>query len=204
MTCEKFEVRYCDYLDGVLDEAGRKSVESHLNSCASCAALAKDIQGSLAFLETVPDVDAPPELVTRILFRTPQTRPGAKAGGAWPMGWLTGWMGPILQPKLAMGMAMTILSFSLIGRMAGLPQRQLTSEDLNPVRVWTAVEVKVGRTWDRAVKYYENLRLVYEIQSRLREWSDQEELARRNESDAATIDATPANERNGGEGRRSQ
>jgi predicted anti-sigma-YlaC factor YlaD len=204
MTCEKFEVLYCDYLDGALDAAGRKSVESHLDSCAACTALAKDIKGTLAFLEKVPGVEAPPELVTRILFHTPETGPGKNAGSLRPMGWLTSWMGPMLQPKLAMGMAMTILSFSLIGRMAGLPQRQLTAEDLNPVRVWTSVEVKVGRTWDRAVKYYENLRLVYEIQSRLREWSEQEELARRNESDAATIDATPESERNDGERSRSQ
>ncbi len=29
--------------------------------------------------------------------------------------------------------------------------------------------------WDRAVKYYDNLRLVIEIQSRLKEWTDQEQ-----------------------------
>jgi hypothetical protein len=204
MTCEKFEVLFCDYLDGALDAAGRESIESHLNSCAACTEFAKDVKGSLAFLESVPEVDAPPELITRILFHTPDTRPGKSSGGFWSMGWLTGWLGPVLQPKLAMGMAMTILSFSLIGRMAGLPQRQLTAEDLNPVRVWTSVELKVGRTWDRAVKYYENLRLVYEIQSRLREWSEQEELARRNESEAATIDASPTSGRSGAERSKSQ
>ena len=204
MTCEKFEVLFCDYLDGALDAAGRTSVESHLSACAACAEMAKDVKGSLAFLEAVPDVDAPPELITRILFHTPDTSPGKGSAGFWSLGWLTGWLRPVLQPKLAMGMAMTILSFSLIGRMAGLPQRQLTADDLSPVRVWTSMELKVGRTWDRAVKYYENLRLVYEIQNRLREWSEQEELARRNESDAATIDATPTSERNGGERRKSQ
>jgi hypothetical protein len=31
------------------------------------------------------------------------------------------------------------------------------------------------------VKYYENLRLVFEIQSRLQEWTEQEELERQNE-----------------------
>jgi hypothetical protein len=35
------------------------------------------------------------------------------------------------------------------------------------------------RSWDRAVKYYQNLRLVYEIQSRLQEWSAEEELDRK-------------------------
>ena len=32
----------------------------------------------------------------------------------------------------------------------------------------------VQRGWERTVKYYENLRVVYEIQTQLKEWSDQQ------------------------------
>jgi hypothetical protein len=52
--------------------------------------------------------------------------------------------------------------------------RQLTPADLDPVRVWTATEDRVARWWDRGVKYYQNLRLVFEIETRFKEWSDEQ------------------------------
>ena len=48
--------------------------------------------------------------------------------------------------------------------------RQLTPSDLDPVKVWTSAENRVNRIWERGVKSYENMRLVYEIQTRLSEW----------------------------------
>ena len=78
-----------------------------------------------------------------------------------------------------MGMAMTILSFSMLGRLAGIEVRQLKPQDLHPASVWAAVDNRVYRTWERAVKYYENLRLVYEVQTRLQEWTGQEEEDRK-------------------------
>jgi hypothetical protein len=113
-------------------------------------------------------------------------------------------------------MAMTILSFSMVGRIAGVPQRQLTLSDLEPARVWAAFDDKVHRTWDRALKYYENLRLVYEIQGRLQQWSAQEEEERKaqsgshiepkappssgNASGATSSEATNAESRTGKQG----
>jgi hypothetical protein len=81
-------------------------------------------------------------------------------------------MEPILQPRYAMGMAFTLLSFAMLGRFAGIEVRHLTPADLDPVKIWTAAEDRAARTWQRAVKYYESLRLVYEIESRVKEWSD--------------------------------
>ena len=50
--------------------------------------------------------------------------------------------------------------------------------------------------WDRAVKYYDNLRLVIEIQSRLQEWSDQEQPAVAGKQNPPSVkdqpDAAPA------------
>jgi hypothetical protein len=71
-----------------------------------------------------------------------------------------------------MGMAMTVLSFAMLGRFAGIQVRQLKPSDLNPANVWVALEDKAQRTWDRGVKYYESLRLVYELQTRVKEWTD--------------------------------
>jgi hypothetical protein len=74
-----------------------------------------------------------------------------------------------------MGMAMTILSFSMLGRFAGIEVRQLKPSDLDPTKVWAVVDDNVHRAWARAVKYYDSLRLVYEMQARLQEWTQQED-----------------------------
>ena len=87
------------------------------------------------------------------------------------------WLEPVLQPRFAMGMAMTVLSFAMLGRFSGIQVRQLKPSDLDPVKVWTAAEDRVQRTWERTVKYYESLRLVFEIQTRLREWTDEQQQA---------------------------
>ena len=43
-----------------------------------------------------------------------------------------------------------------------------------PAAVWSEIDDRAHRTWARAVKYYESLRFVYEIQSRLKEWTEQD------------------------------
>src|SRR5262249_11694492 len=84
------------------------------------------------------------------------------------------WFEPVLQPRFAMGMAMTMLSFAMLFKFANIPERSLKPSDLDPVKVWAAAEDKVVRWWERGVKYYENLRVVYEIQTRLRDWTQEE------------------------------
>lgn len=179
MNCSEVEILLCDYVDGLLAAgAGRSSLEQHLNQCAACRELAHDAAAATAFIRQAETVEPPPELVTRILFQIPTAAAAPRSRGRLRT-WLAGWLQPVLQPRFAMGMAMTILSFSMLGKFASLPQRQLSAADLNPVKVYSSVEDRVQRTWDRAVKYYENLKLVYEIQSRLKEWTDQEESERK-------------------------
>ncbi len=176
MNCAELDILICDYVDGALPAAGRAAVESHLKGCASCQALVDDSRAVLSFLEGVPAVEPPPQLITRIINEVPAAEgspssAGRKAGGVG--GWLWGWMKPMMQPRMAMGMAMTILSFSMLGRFTA-PVKQLKPSDLDPVKVWASVEDKSHRVWDRTLKYYESLRVVYEIQSRLKDLSDQE------------------------------
>ena len=175
MTCAEFEILLCDYIDGTLEAPVRHDLENHQAQCPSCAEFARDVTGAFEFIRRTADVEPPPELLTRLTFDIP-------TGGTARKGlrsWLTGWLQPLLQPRFAMGMAMTILSFSMLGRLAGIEVRQLKPQDLYPASVWAAVDNRVHRTWDRAVKYYENLRLVYEVQTRLQEWTRQEEEDRK-------------------------
>lgn len=172
LTCADFEVLLCEYLDGTLEAAGRALIEAHQRECASCAELARDAAGGMAFIGRAAEPEPPADLLTRIAFEIPSTP-------AERQPWWKFVFRPVMQPKFAMGMAMTILSFSMLGRFAGIEVRQLRPSDLEPARIWAALDDRTHRVWDRAVKYYESLRVVYEVQSRLKEWSEQEEEERK-------------------------
>ena len=180
MTCAELEILLADYVDGTLHAEPKSALEAHSSECAACAELMRDVIGATAFIERVSLLEPPKDLVTRILFEIPNvTRSASKERGQGLRRRIMRWFEPILQPKFAMGMAMTILSFSMLGRFAGIQVRQLKPSDLDPVSVWATVDSQAQRAWERAVKYYENLKLVYEVQNRLKEWSDQDEEERR-------------------------
>ena len=175
LECNEFEVLLCDYVDNTLNAEGRARVDAHAASCASCAALKADVTGVMDFVDRVPGVEVPKPLVTKILFERPALE---KQAGV--LGWLRGLFAPILQPKFAMGMAMTVLSFSMLSRITGI-SFQLKPADLEPMNIYHALDDNLYRGWERAVKYYENLRVVYEIQTRLHEWNEQDEEERRSQ-----------------------
>ncbi len=173
MTCAELEILLCDYVDGTLRGAEKSALESHLAECSACAELAKDVAGVTAFIDTVAIAEPPAELLTRILHEIPTGRQKTERPSWW-RNLFGGWVNTVLSPRYAMGMAMTVLSFSMIAKFAHIEPRKLTQADLDPVKIWAVVDDRAHRSWDRAVKYYDNLRLVIEIQSRLKEWTDQD------------------------------
>jgi hypothetical protein len=172
MNCADVEILICDYLDGTLAAERKSAVERHLAQCPACAELARDSAAAVAFMERAADVEPPPELITRILFDAPWSKDRIRPRGA--RRWMAGILSPILQPRFAMGMAMTILSLSLLARFVA-PVRQLQMSDLEPARVWAGLEDRADRAWGRTVKFYDNLKFVYQIQTTLREWQQQGE-----------------------------
>jgi Putative zinc-finger len=169
MNCAEFEELICDYVDGTLPADRKAEVERHLEACPACAEVARDSAAAVAFMERAADVEPPPELITRILFDAPWTRKApAKARG-----WLSKLIAPVVQPRFVMSMAMTILSFSILAKF--VPIQQLRATDLRPAEVWAGLDDRAHRAWARSVKYYENLKVVYQIQTLLRDWQQQAE-----------------------------
>ena len=179
MNCADVEILLCDYLDGTLAPSQRAELESHLGTCTLCAEFAMDAGAGLAFLEHVPDVQPPQELVTRIMHQAPapgflKSLDGSQASGGLKK-WLQRMLEPIRQPRYVYGAMMTILSLSMMTRCAGVPVRDLKAEDLSPQRVWVNLETKVERVYDRTIKTYESMRLVYEVRQELRQWREQQQ-----------------------------
>lgn len=166
MHCLEIDELLCDYVDGALSTERKQAFEAHTASCAACRELVADVSGAVHFMERVAVVEPPKELITRILYHTPKQAPLVEAMAR--QDWLKRWIAPLIQPRFAMGMAMTILSFSMLGKFVA-PVTQLKPGDLDPVKVWRNIDDSAHRTWDRLVKYYDNLRLVYEVQTAIEE-----------------------------------
>jgi hypothetical protein len=182
MTCAEAELLICDY--ATLSSAERFELERHLGECPECAELARDSAAAVEFMERAADVEPPPELITKILFDAPWRKTVGKRTG-----WLAAprqWAASILQPRLVMGALMTLLSFSMLSRY--VPMRQIRASDLKPAAVWATIDDGAHRAWARTVKYYENLKVVYQVQALLREWQQQEDEQKPASAAQPTVD----------------
>lgn len=178
MTCTEFEVLLIDYVDGAVTVEERRAVEAHTDGCPDCREMLRDVFQAVAFLEAAEDVTPPPELITRIAAQVPQGRVKDEfQRRGFLSRILSNWFQPVLQPRFAMSMAMTILSLAMVERCTGIRTQQIKPEDLNPAVLWNNLEDQAYRTWDRTVKYYENLRFVYEVETALKEIREQQDAA---------------------------
>jgi hypothetical protein len=179
MNCADVEILICDYADGTLEADRGAELERHLDGCPACAELARDSAAAVAFLHRAAAIEPPTELVNRILFLAPWARRKSRVRQ-----WLDPLLSPILQPRYAMSMAMTIVSFAMLARFVA-PVRNIRPQDLKPAAVWAGLEDRAYRTWGRALKFYDNLKVVYQIQATLKEWQQ------RSEDQAGPVGATP-------------
>jgi len=180
MNCADIEILICEYVEGALDAAHRLAVEAHLAECPACAELARDSAAAVAFVRRAADVEPPPELINRILFDAPWQAKKQSPVRAWLDILLT----PVRQPRYAMSLAMTILMFAMLARFM-VPMKKLRAEDLKPARVWAGMENQGIYAYGRVLKFYDSLKVVYEIQSTLHAWQQ------RAEEQAPASDAVP-------------
>jgi hypothetical protein len=187
MNCAEFEVLLADSLDGTLAapgrEAERHAFAQHLETCSACATMARDVQSAMAFMETAADVEPPRELVGKILHST-NSGWEFKLRGKGIRGWINRVFAPVLQPRIVMGAMLTLMSLTMLTRCAGGPKSTITAADLDPVRLWTSLDTRAHRVWDRAVKGYESMRLVYEIRNQISDWNRQQAVDEEAAADA--------------------
>ena len=59
MTCERFEERLADYMEGDLHGADRAAMDAHVAGCAACGALVADLRGIVAGAAALPPIEPP-------------------------------------------------------------------------------------------------------------------------------------------------
>lgn len=188
--CAECEAMLADALDGTLSPADQALFDAHMADCGPCSQLLADARRGAAFLEILrhPAPEPPAALLERILAETsggaahvPGIQPVAQphmVGGVAPI--LPGNVLPfrvrataamrrsafgqiLLQPRLAMTAAMAFFSVTLTMNLMGIHPLELRASDLTPTSLTRDYHLSTARV----AQYYENLRVVYELESRV-------------------------------------
>jgi len=182
MNCAEFEALLAEALDGALGGGERERFEAHRTACAECGPLYEDAAAGLSWMKSLEEVEPPRNLVRNILIATSgqeKERERAAAGeSAWSrvQKWLPASLFPVYatlrQPRFAMSAAMAFFSVSLMMQVTGVKLSDLRYVSLRPSAIQSSAVRSYNETSARVVKYYENIRLVYEIQTRMQELKD--------------------------------
>lgn len=171
-TCDQIEARLSDYLEGVLPKAEATEFEAHVQGCAECAPLVASVKTLVSEMHSMEQLEAPPKLVRSILEETVGTREK-----------VTGWQAilsfvrGLATPKFAYGTASVMATCFIVLSASGLSLRKPKLADLSPATMYRNIDRQAHMAKARTVKYVSDLRVVYEIQSRLRADENQLQVA---------------------------
>lgn len=158
-SCIQVEERLSDYLDNALTPAERAEFRAHVDACPRCAPLLAQVGHVTTTLRELELEPAPPLLVSRILDQTLGPRKAKRD-------WLS-WIPVLWQPRFATGALTVIATALIIFHAAGVKPSQLTASDFNPVNIFHSANRHAHLAFARSVRFVNDLRVVYEIQSRL-------------------------------------
>jgi hypothetical protein len=180
-ACGQWETLLADALDGLLRPEDEATFTAHMATCAACTALFEESRRGREWLEFLsPEPEVPEGLLDRILA---QTGPGQVAGYGlvpgssnvmpMPQPWQRpGFMGQVrrfAEPRLLMTAAMAFFSIALTLNLTDVKLSSLRISDLRPTVVRSFVERRVMMASTPIIRYYDHLRFVYEVESRMRE-----------------------------------
>jgi len=159
-NCEQTEARLSDYLDGLLGPAEHAAFDLHVNSCERCTPLVAGVSHVLSTLHTLAQVEPRPQLFDSILTATlgPQSWRRAKR-------WLRG----LRSPRFVYSAVSVAATFVVILTASGFSFRKPKLADLNPAMIYRKTNSQAHRVYAQSAKFVSDLRVVYEIQTRLNE-----------------------------------
>jgi len=176
MQCAEFDALLSDVLDGKLSGRQLEDFTAHAQACALCGPLLAEAKAGQEWIKSLQEVDPPANLVHNILAATTGrevSKAPAEPARSWKdvlMRWLRPVFGPAValarQPRFAMSFSMVFFSLSVTMSLAGVNVSDIRHLDLRPSAIKRAYYTTTGKV----VKYYENIRFVYEVESRVREF----------------------------------
>jgi anti-sigma factor RsiW len=161
-NCTFTEERLSDYLDGKLSPAEATAFSAHTAECAACAETVALVSGLVGRMHKMEMIEEPPHLVAKILDATLGPRAQKEGWKRW-----FDWVPILWQPRFAMGLATVAALLVVISYTAGLTPAKLKKADLSPTNVFRSANRQAHLTYARGAKFVNDLRVVYEIQSKL-------------------------------------
>jgi len=186
MQCHEFDLLLADAIDGVLSGTALDRFQAHARTCAACGPLLAEAEAGRNWLKGLTEVEPPASLVTKILASTTgvdtQRLPVAERAAQPRISWWERFEAAVLepfivsvwapiwatvrQPRFAMSFGMAFFALSVGLTVAGVKPADLRQVSLRPA----AIRHTYYATQARVVRYYENVRIVYEVESRVREF----------------------------------
>jgi anti-sigma factor RsiW len=160
-TCEQTEARLSDYLDGSLNAAETAAFDAHVPSCARCAPLLGSVSALVTDLHAMEPLPAPPRLVYAILDKTLGPR-DTQAG-------FFGWIRGIASLRFAYGAVSVAATLLILASIAGVNWKHPKVSDLQPANIYRSADRQAHIFKAKGIKFVNDLRVVNEIQSRLRQ-----------------------------------
>ena len=180
-ACGLWETLLADALDGLLKPEDEATFTAHMAVCPACSALFDEARKGREWLEFLsPEPEVPEGLLDRILA---QTGPGQVAGyglvtpggnvlpmpPVWQRPGFIGHVRRFAEPRLLMTAAMAFFSISLTLYLTGFRFSNVRLADLRPTAVRSFMERRLTMASTPIIRYYDHLRFVYEVESRMRE-----------------------------------
>jgi Putative zinc-finger len=167
-TCDQIESRLSDYLEGSLDTSESTEFETHARECAECAPLVDSVRSLMSKMQSAEQLEVPSQLVYNILDQTLGPRERVTFWQA-----VRNFLRGLATPKFAYGAASVIATLFILLSASGLSWRKPKLADMSPSNVARNIDRQFHLRKAQAVKYVSDLRVVYEIQSRLRQDDNQ-------------------------------
>ena len=175
LECSEFEALLAEALDGALTEENQQSFEAHGQSCKVCSPLWAEAREGLELMRSLSEVEPPTNLVHNILAATSMQEAGARPVATQPVkvGWLerlrSQRLGTLIHSRFVTSFAMAFFSLSLTLTLAGVKVSEIKNIDWHPSALRKSVVLGFTQMEAKVTSYYENLRLVYEVQARVQE-----------------------------------
>jgi Putative zinc-finger len=165
MKCHEVELNLSDFLENNLAESDLRNVQMHLDLCAACSLLFKEMQTTLALCGSYPQLEPPPRLVEGILAQTF----GRYQSLSW-VEYLREMVRPIYStPRFAVGACVAVISFTIVMNAFGVKLNHIKWSDLRPKSLLQNVNRTVYLAYDNGVRRINDLRILYQIQSKIDE-----------------------------------
>ncbi|MCI0402967.1 MAG: zf-HC2 domain-containing protein [Acidobacteria bacterium] len=176
MPCTEFEALLADAVDGALSDPRKNQFRAHAQACAKCGSLFAEVLTGRNWLKSLEEAEPPTLMVRNILLATTGTVSETMAAESWGSR-IRRWtellgmpsLRMVFQPRFAMSFGMAFFSVSLLLNVVGVDLRDVRLADLRPSNLQRSALEQYYETTARVEKYYDNMKLVQDLQARMRE-----------------------------------